>query len=197
MNLSHIKAVIFDLDGTLVDSKLDFHQLRQQLGFPHGEPILEYIDKMESEKERISANKTVFDFEMKAAKTATLMPGALELINALHQDDYPTAILTRNIRPASQMMLSNLALPIDLMLTREDCPPKPSPEGLFILANTLKLDVSELVYVGDYKFDLEAARNANMLACLFDRDGDSEFKNQADIVINNFEQLLGMLRADA
>ncbi|MCK6264632.1 HAD family hydrolase [Vibrio sp. ZSDE26] len=197
MNLSHIKAVLFDLDGTLVDSKLDFHQLRQQLGFPTGEPILEFIDQIESETERVAANQMVFDFEMKAAKTASLMPGALELISTLHKDGYPTAILTRNIRQASQMMLTNLSLPIDLMLTREDCSPKPSPEGLYILANKLKLDVSELVYVGDYKFDLEAARNANMLACLFDRDGDSEFKHQADIVINNFEQLLDMLRTDA
>ncbi|MGC9494182.1 HAD family hydrolase [Vibrio genomosp. F10] len=194
MNLSHIKAVIFDLDGTLVDSRLDFDQLRQQLGFPQGEPILEYIEQMTCEKEQELAHKIVSDFEISAAHTADLMPGALELINALHRLGYPTAILTRNIKQASQMMLENLGLPIDLLLTREDCEPKPSPEGLFIIADKLGLPTRDLIYVGDYKFDLDTAKNANMLSCLFDREGNSPYQEEADVVIRDLEQLLPMLR---
>ena len=36
MQLQHIKAVVFDLDGTLVDSALDFAAMCDDIGWPHG-----------------------------------------------------------------------------------------------------------------------------------------------------------------
>ena len=40
------RGVIFDLDGTLVDSGLDFNEIRAELALPAGQPILEAIATM-------------------------------------------------------------------------------------------------------------------------------------------------------
>ena len=42
----NFKAFIFDMDGTLVDSFLDFDSMREELNFPKGVPLLEYIESM-------------------------------------------------------------------------------------------------------------------------------------------------------
>ena len=195
VNVADIKGVIFDLDGTLVDSRLDFDAMRSEMGFPEGEPILEHLDTLTCGHQIEFALEVIHRHEMNGARSASIMPGAIELITLLNELHIPTAILTRNMRAASKLMLETLGIPISYLLTREDCAAKPDPEGLNQIAARWKIPSHQLVYVGDYKFDLEVAENANMLSCLYKNSQNCNFTEQADWVISHFNQLIVAFRA--
>ena len=129
MQLGDHQGVIFDLDGTLVDSKLDFSVLCQQLGWPAGTPILEHLATITDRNEYQRAVTIIEQFELEGAARASWMPGAADLLQQLQRQKIPTAILTRNIKSATELCINNLNICVDLVLTREDCAPKPDPAG--------------------------------------------------------------------
>jgi HAD superfamily hydrolase (TIGR01509 family) len=194
-DISQIKGILFDLDGTLVDSHLDFNALRHQLGFPPGQPVLEHLATIDDPKKVAAAHNIIAEHEMSGAKKATWMPGAQSLLQKLHQHNIATAILTRNMKNATQLMIDKLGIPIDLVLTREDCKPKPDPDGLLRIATHWGIDVSHLVYIGDYVFDLDAANAANMIACLYRNSRNAMFVEKADWVIDHFDELTERFKA--
>ncbi|MBU6953617.1 HAD family hydrolase [Hahella sp. HN01] len=189
MNLSGVKGFIFDLDGTLVDSRLDFDAMRRELGFPEGKPILEHLETLDDPDAVARAWAVVEAHEIAGARAATWMPGAKELLMSLRELDIPVAIMTRNMREATRIAIEALGIPVELALTREDCKPKPHPEGLLRIAETWGLACGELIYVGDYIFDLQAARNANMIACLYLNERNHIYQEHADCVIRAFDEL--------
>ena len=183
-----VRGVIFDLDGTLVDSRLDFVALRQRLGFPDGPGVLEHLATLDDSAAAAAAAE-IEAFEMAGAAGAIWMPGARELLAELRALGLPTAILTRNMRAATQLTLDNLGIDVDRVLTREDCPPKPDPEGLLHIARDWTLPASEIVYIGDFRFDLEAAHNAGMIACLYRNPRNAAYESLAHWVVHHFDEL--------
>lgn len=187
--IREVEGVVFDLDGTLVDSRLDFAALRDQLGCPPDIGVLEFVAGLDDREAARVAETAIHDFEMAGARAATWMPGARALLECLHERSLPTAILTRNKREAVTMTVDNLRIDVDMVLTREDCRPKPDPEGLLRIAAHWRRDPSRLVYIGDFRFDLEAARNAGMMACLYLNACNGDLIGQADWAIAHFDEL--------
>ena len=63
--------MLFDFDGTLTKPEaLDFARLRALLGCPDGQPILEYIESLEPEPERLKAHHILDEFELAAARAS-------------------------------------------------------------------------------------------------------------------------------
>jgi HAD superfamily hydrolase (TIGR01549 family) len=187
--LATIRGVIFDLDGTLVDSRLDFAAMREQTGCPEGTGLLEYQAGLEDHADRQAVAEVIHWHEMSGAKSAMWMPGANELLRELEQRDIPIGIFTRNSRESASHTLIRLNIPCTDLIAREDAAAKPDPAGLLLMAEGWQLGVDSLLMVGDFRYDLEAARNAGVNSCLYDPGGDSPFTELADVVINNFEQL--------
>ncbi len=189
-----IAAAAFDLDGTLVDSGLDFRAIRRELGFPEGRGLLEHIATLDDPAAIAHAHAVIEDHEMAGAASARWMPGARELLDCLAVLGVPTAILTRNTRAAVECCRGALRIPVDVVVTREDCLPKPNPDGLYRIARRLRLPVSSLVYVGDFVYDLQAARAAGALACLYRYGDNSRFAEQADWVVDHLEEVADAFR---
>lgn len=188
-----IKAVVFDLDGTLVDSKLDFSELRRRLGWPEHSLILEHLASLDCAVEKQRAEQIIIEFELEGARNASWMPNADLLLQRLHSRQMPMAILTRNMRQATDLCLQALKIPIQLVLTRDDAPAKPQPEGLWLIAEQLGIAPDELLYVGDYIFDIQTARNAGSYCCLY-RYGDNHiYAGQADLVVDDLLDLADWL----
>lgn len=162
-----IRGVVYDLDGTLVDSGLDFPAIRREMALPEGVPILEALAEIPP-GERLDHCLRVLDrHECEAAERATLMPGAAELVANLAARDIPQAIFTRNSRRCSARMLERVGLTFRWVLCREDGPPKPHPAGLLKLCEIWRVDPDDVLFVGDYLHDINAGRAAGVRTVLF------------------------------
>ena len=191
--LGHIHGVIFDLDGTLVDSRLDFAAIRRETGFPEGEGLLEHLETLQDPALKARAEAIIVRHEMDGARAASWMPGAQDLLQRLVLANYPVGIVTRNNRVSAQQMLDALDIPCDILVAREDAPAKPHPGGLLAIASHWELAPAQLVYVGDYIFDLQAANNAGMLACWYDVGHGLPYAEHADLVVRHFDELADSL----
>ena len=186
---SGVRAVAFDLDGTLVHSALDFDAMRAETGCPPGMGLLEYLGTLTDPDAVCRGHRVIERHELAGARDSTWMPGAQSLLAGLRALGLPTAILTRNMRPAVELVRERLGLDVDVVVTREDCAPKPSPDGLHRIADALSVPVRQLVYVGDFLYDLQAARAAGALACLYLQNGNAHYAGHADWVVSHHDQL--------
>jgi len=193
-NLSSIQALIFDLDNTLVSSKLNFKLLRDILNCPDRVDILDFIRAMKSAPLMKKANDFIVSHEMLDALTSSFLPGSKSLLAFMARQKYPTGIVTRNSLLAAKTKLKKNAIDVDILITREDYPAKPNPEALFAIAQLWGIDCQNIVYVGDHIYDVQAANNAGMISCLITHNIDLSFKDRAHLVFNELHELEDALK---
>lgn len=190
-----IRGIIFDLDGTLVDSKLDFEAIRRDMGLPSQTPILEALLRTNPGADLERMRAVLHAHELRSAELATLFDGVTEFLQWIDDQSWHRAILTRNSRICTDLVLDRLKLRFSHVLTREDAAPKPDPEGLLAICRAWNLPPDEVVFCGDYLFDLQAGRSAGMRTILFAPGALPEFADQADIVLRTFQTAAVDLRA--
>ena len=181
-----VRGIIFDLDGTLVDSQLDFEAIRREMCLPSQAPILEALQRSPLGPELDRMHAVLRSHELRSAQRATLFDGVAEFLRWMDQRRLPRAILTRNSRECTEIVISRLGLQFSCVLTREDAPPKPDPAGLLAICDQWRLPPAEVVFCGDYLFDLQAGRRAGMRTILFAPADLPDFADQADLVLREF-----------
>ena len=160
------RGVIFDLDGTLVDSALDFDLMRREMGIQGRRPILETLNSLDpAEAERMWA--IVAEHELRGVERATLFPGAREFLAELTRRGIKRAIVTRNSRASTLATLARLAIDVDAIISRDDAPAKPAPEGILRICQRWNTPPGQCVMVGDYYFDIQAGQRAGTRTVLF------------------------------
>ena len=194
MSSSSIRGVIFDLDGTLVDSHLDFDRIRAEMGFEPGVPVLETIDTL-PEKDAQRCWEILERHEQAGFQRAKLMPGVREVLVALDQRNILQALVTRNSRRIAEATLERFSLRFDPIVAREDAAPKPDPEAIEKILALWSFKPDQVAIVGDFRFDIEAGHRAGVRTVLFTggRDTTSLARNlmgpeQADFLLESFEQ---------
>ena len=187
------KGIIFDLDGTLVTSEIDFAELSRALGIDRGTDILLHIEQLECETDRTDALALVEGHELRDAELSHWLPGASEMLTELHDMQIPMAIVTRNFPAAAQIKIARNNIPIKLLITRADAKPKPHPEALLAISSQWCIPPQELLYVGDYLYDLQAAANAGMRSCLYAPCALPHFAHQADLICNDYSNFLRLV----
>ncbi|MEF1283555.1 HAD-IA family hydrolase [Vibrio sp. M250220] len=193
LNIRHIKAIVFDLDNTLVSSDMDFFWLREQIGCPSDTDLLSYVDQLECANAYANAHALILQHELEDAQQSQPMPGSQSLIEFIHNNQLYTAIITRNCAQAAQIKIKHNQLNISRLITREHFPPKPNPESLIALADEWQLERHEILYVGDYLYDLQAAYNADMPSCLVTHGKTSPFGAHASLIVEHLDELESVL----
>ncbi|EGU41965.1 hypothetical protein VII00023_00110 [Vibrio ichthyoenteri ATCC 700023] len=188
-----IRAIVFDLDNTLVSSTMDFNWLRSKVGCPQHLDLLSYTNNIDCPQQRAVAQQHILDHEIEDAQLSYSMPGCEALLAYIEDQDLHTAIITRNCLQAAQLKVTHNQLGISRIISREHYPPKPSPVSLVALANEWQLNSAELLYVGDHLYDLEAAANAKMPSCLVTHGQNSPFTASASVVVEQLNDLLPLL----
>lgn len=181
--MKHIKAVVFDLDGTLVSCDLCFKKMREAIGCPLQEDILTFVASLDDKNQAI-ANHKIKDLELADAYASKWIDGAKHFIQLMASYSIPMAIITRNSREASLIKKHNNQIPIELIISREDAPAKPDPTALTTLAKKWQLAPDSMLYVGDYLYDIEIAKNAGVQSALFCQHGEPDYAKEADYVFN-------------
>jgi HAD superfamily hydrolase (TIGR01509 family) len=189
-----IKAVIFDLDGTITEPFFDFDAIRKEMGYsPDAGPILELMEKM-TPQQREDAERILQFHEEKAVAKSTLNPGAKETLDALRKKGILIGILTRNKRSNVKAVAAKHGLKFDAVVGREEGPVKPDAFGVLQLCKQFGISQKEALVVGDYLYDLLCAKAAGAVSVLLKnhRKAD-EFAKHADFVIENITEILQII----
>ena len=189
-----IKAVIFDLDGTITEPVLDFDAIRREMGLGETkEPILEAMRKMPTEK-RAAAQQILDEHEREAVAESVLNTGAAETLELLRKRNIKIGILTRNTRANALSIAAKHNLEFDAVYDRDDGPVKPDAFGILFLCRQFGVKPNETIMVGDYLFDLLCAKAAGANSVLLANHSKAdEFAEHADFVIENIGQVLEII----
>ena len=181
-----MKAVLFDLDGTLIDSAPQLvgalNQLRHQYNLPPipflvGRPFASHgaagllkagfnMDKNDSAydarvQEFLDIYKEVFN------QNVQCMEGIEELINTLNLREISWGIVTNKAKKFAHPLVSShpLLSSTECLIAGDDVSvPKPSPEGLLKASQLLSIEPSDIIYLGDDRRDVMAANDAGMVS---------------------------------
>ena len=189
-----IKAVIFDLDGTITQPYFDFDAIRVEIGLPRDSgPILEAMENMSSQQ-RQRAEQILHDHEQEAVTRSKLNSGARETLLKLRGAGISIGVLTRNKRTNAFEIARKHNLEFDAVIGREDGPVKPDAFGVLELCRQFGVTPSETLLVGDYLFDLLCARSAGAVAVLLtNHNRADEFVEHADFCIPNISGILDII----
>ncbi|MCY7294769.1 HAD family hydrolase [Alteromonas sp. a30] len=189
MKTPPLSGVIFDLDETLLTADINFNAIREKIGCEKGADILAHLETITDPQARDDAQAFIRQEELKDAYNAQWIPGAKAFVEKLHAQKIPVAIVTRNSEEAAQIKLTKNQVPIDTVVTREHAPAKPDPSALLQIAREWAISPQEIAYVGDFLYDVLAANNANMHACLFLRREKEEYAQLADFIFEDYSEL--------
>ncbi len=190
-----IKAVIFDLDGTITEPYFDFDAIREEMDLPKDSgPILESMAKM-SPEQRHKAEKILYYHEQKAVAESRPNPGAKQTLDMIHQAGIGIGILTRNRRCNAMSIAARHGLKFDAIVDREDGPVKPDAFGVLQICRQFGVKPEETLVVGDYLFDILSAKAAGAIAVLLaNHKKADEFAKYADFRIEKIDEILQLLR---
>jgi HAD superfamily hydrolase (TIGR01509 family) len=189
-----IKAVIFDLDGTITQPYFDFDAIRQEIGLARDSgPLLESMEKM-TPQQRQKAEKILYKHEEKAVIESKLNNGAKQTLSRLRKADIHIGVLTRNKRDNAYAIARKHKLKFDAVIGREDGPVKPDAFGVLQLCRRFGVAPAETMLVGDYLFDLLCAKAAGACAVLLANHHQAgDFAKHADFCIENIAEILEII----
>ena len=195
-NLLKRKYWIFDLDGTLTIAVHDFNAIREELGIPEGQPIIKTLESLPLKESRNKKNK-LQEIEEELALKATPAPGVEKLLETLNSQNYLFGILTLNTRENAWITLKALGLSEyftkESVIGRWCAEPKPSPNGIKKLLNHWNVYANDALIVGDYLYDLQVGRAAEIATVHVDPSGNFEWPELTDISVCSLNELTEML----
>jgi HAD superfamily hydrolase (TIGR01509 family) len=188
-----IKVIGFDLDGTLVKMKLDFRRIRKELGIPDGD-TLGYISSLPEQEARRLIN-LLKEREMEAADLAEPAEGMTELLEYCRDRKVKVVVITRNSGEATERTLKTIGLEVDMIISRDHAPPKPSPDAINIVLNHYGIEPREMAYIGDYLYDVQAGNAAGVKTILISgQEGAGEWAPFANYVAEDLYEVLDILK---
>ena len=185
------KAVILDLDGTLVTFNLDIRACRTE--------IIDYLIKKGFPRELFSTNETGFDmlvktkkyleantenqkiffeikkkvesiiekYEMKSAEKTKMFPGISETLKELKDSNLKLALCTISGKKATEYILERFGIKsfFDAIITRDNVTDvKPHPDHLNAVLKALNVLPNSVILVGDSTKDIACANRLNVIS---------------------------------
>jgi len=185
--LGSIRAVVFDMDGTLVDSRYDWPEIRRVLEVD-GPSIIDALNDLD-EPLRSQRWSRLLAFEHDATRAASLHAGARELLALLHDRGIRAALVTNNTDDNTRWLLERFGLDFDVVLTRDSGLWKPSADPIEAAIRRLGATPEQTLAVGDSIYDLDAARAAGCgLVCMV-LEGRHRHGAHADLAFSDLDDL--------
>ena len=216
--LHHIKAFIFDFDGTLAVLNIDFSFMRGKVfdlmkrygvseELVEERYLLEIIDEVYqilwtkdpsgAEDFYQKAHQILHEIEMKAAEKGSLIPGTEATLRSLRKKEIKVGIITRNCEDAVRKVFPNIDEYCDVFVSRNSVKKvKPHPDHLTYVMESLKISGEESMMVGDHIIDIQAGKRVGMktIGVLTGRINKEEFeKAGADYILRDASEVCKLL----
>jgi len=215
-----IRLVMFDCDGTLVDSQDMIHHSVAAAFTRHGRPApdkeavkrivgLPLVGAMarlwpEASPEDCEAIGGYYKEAFQTLRAGgnvhePLFPGVRETLATLEADGYLLGVATGKSRRGlhATLTLHDLMDHFTILQTSDDAPGKPHPGMLENAMLEMGMDKAEMVFVGDTTFDIEMARNAGVagvgVSWGYHPAGDLEAAG-ASTILGRFEDVISAIR---
>ena len=214
-----LRAVIFDLDGTLIDTAEEFVVVVQALRAEHGRPRMDPqrirasvsngaralvtlgLDLPEASPQHEPQRLRLLELYSEVlGTTAKPYPGIAELLAELGRRGIAWGIATNKPRAFTAPLLQRLAMqpPAGSVVCPDDVTRrKPHPESLLRNCSELGCSPAEAIYVGDHLRDIEAGRRAGMYTIAaaygYIEPGDDPNSWGADAHANHSRELAGLI----
>jgi HAD superfamily hydrolase (TIGR01509 family) len=155
-----LRGVLFDLDGTIVETVYDWEAIRAELE-TNGVPILGYLETLPEPAQ--SRKRGILErHEAEATRKGRLKRGIRPLLVFCSDHGLRTALVTNNSAANVRALLDRFLLSFDYVSSRESGLWKPSGAPLRAAMNALRLSPEECCAVGDSPFDVRAAEDAGI-----------------------------------
>ena len=175
------KVIVFDLDGTIVKLRANWHALKDVLSQRYAEKndeqcefesISECLSKLveNGDEDELQENfKIIRQYELENIIETEIIPEVVDFIK--HQEKFGVmstvkiAVLSLNTRQTiiESLKIAGISDYVEKVIGREDVRSwKPEPEGLIKLINYFSVSPSDLIFFGDMKKDLKAGEAANV-----------------------------------
>jgi len=212
------KLIIFDLDGTLIDSIHDIalctNQVLEKLGFlPH--PLDAYKNFVGDGAMTLLKNTFGADVEEQTLQKALLLfkeiygdqihkntkpyDGIYEMLESISKQDFHLAVLSNKPHKFTVEFIEHFFQKIpfsEIHGQKEEVPRKPNPQGIFNIAKNLDIKLEDIIFIGDTPVDIQTAKRAGVtsVAVSWGYRGVEELKkSDPDIVVKDTEHLTQIL----
>jgi phosphoglycolate phosphatase len=215
-----LKAVLFDLDGTLLDTAIDFTTVlnamltERQLAPQSYDEVRKRVSDgaravvslgfqklQEDDAEFQELLKEFLDrYLAQLAVSTTLFPGMNEVLDHIETRGLKWGIVTN--KPARFTMPLLAAMGLDQRCATAICPDhvtdrKPHPEPIYLACKEIACLPAHAIYIGDHRRDIDAGRNASMrtVACAYGyvSAGDSAASWNADYIVDQALDLIPLI----
>jgi len=204
-----IKTVLFDIDGTLLDTSEFILQAfeyslklngiteieRKHIVERLGPSLFEMYKLLTPNINTELLVKTHRDFQNENLHLSKAFPGADETLEALKDMELKIAAVTTrsNQNSIHTLELAGIKKYFDMIISFEDVKkPKPDPEGILKVLDTFKLKPEHAIMVGDTSVDIEAGKNAGTVTVgiTHGMKGEDVKKSKPDYLISSIPELL-------
>jgi phosphoglycolate phosphatase len=183
-----IRLVIFDLDGTLLDTIADLaaatNQALAHYGYPThpteafryfvGNGINKLFERALPEADRTEENvmrirsRFIPYYDVHNADLSRPYPGVIEVLKALSEAGIRVAVASNKYQSATRKLVAQYfpGIPfVEVLGQRDGIAPKPDPTIVFDILHTAGIDKADVLYVGDSNVDMMTAKNAGVKVC--------------------------------
>ncbi len=204
-----IEAIIFDMDGTVIDSTrndftawtrvfdeydyaFSFEEYVRVLGAKGSEIIEERLELGREEVDKMLKRKESYFQEELDKNGLRLIPHVEELLKEIKSMDLKTALATGSGDEKLKMIFERLNIEqyFDVILTADDVQHgKPDPEIFLNAAKKLGVSPEQAIVMEDAENGVRAAKAGNMLCIAITSTHTREKLQEADLVIDNYKEL--------
>ena len=203
-----LKAVIFDLDGTLINSAIPFEKMKlkiikylEEVGVTTGllnKKMLNFeitrraIDDLKNKgfsqqyiRETLcEVSRIMNEVELESLDEASIISGVPETLKALRERGLKIGLMTRSCREYAEKILEkfNLRKYFDVVIARDDVEnPKPDPAHAMRILDLLDVSADETLFIGDHWSDMECAKRSGLKFVLFSLKEDNMQLSISDV----------------
>lgn len=218
-SINHLKAIIFDFDGTLAVLNIDFSVMRERVfglirkvgvreDSIRERYLLEIIEEvypmiwrenpLEAKAFYEEAHRILHEIELKAAEEGRLIPGAEETLRIIRSQGLKVGIITRNCEEAVRKVFPEIDEYCDVFISRDSVEKvKPHPDHLNSALKALGVAGEDSAMVGDHLIDIQAGKKVGMITIgvLTGRIKREEFEEAgADYVLKDVTEVWELVR---